>query len=218
MFAITLAIVASVHFATALSTYYNYARNGILPYNIIDGGISNEGQEPRIVYDNGTVTGRFADYTNQLHPYNYSAIASQELLDWVKEDEVDDHGNIVKPSMKSMAEGKMASEMAAIRLCILVCGRPYLIASLLALSPHSPHSPHSPSASGYSHHYFRKNCDSYQVGFMSNDPIDEVLEDISTGGHGCVALSIGGIVYVTFHITPFADKDDAKHAYSRRRS
>ena len=45
---------------------------------------------------------------------------------------------------------------------------------------------------------------------MSKYPIDEVLEDISTAGHGCVAVSIGGIVYVTFHLTPFADKDDDK--------
>jgi len=63
------------------------------------------------------------------------------------------------------------------------------------------------SAWGYSDYYLCKNCDSYRVGFMSKSPID-VLEDFDSGGHGAIAIRVDGIVYVTFHLTPFADTSD----------
>ncbi|GMH77848.1 hypothetical protein TrST_g12451 [Triparma strigata] len=60
-------------------------------------------------------------------------------------------------------------------------------------------------AFNYSDSYLCNNCDSYHVGFMSRSKI-KVLEDISTAGHGAIAARIDGIVYVTFHLTPFADQ------------
>ena len=98
-----LSIIAS---AASSPEGYDYVRNGVVSYNILDGAFSDEGQGPRIVYENGTVSGPFADYINQIQPYNYSVLAFQELLDWVEEDEVEDDGILIKPGMRSMAEGE----------------------------------------------------------------------------------------------------------------
>ncbi|GMH91329.1 hypothetical protein TL16_g12025 [Triparma laevis f. inornata] len=132
----------------------NYERRGVLTYNILDGGWSDEGQGPRLVLANGTASGPFANYIlSNVSPYN-NVVAFQELLNWSEDD------------MKSVTE-----------------------------------------AFGYSEHYLCQNCDGYHVGFMSRSKI-EVLKDISTGGHGAIAARIDGIVYVTFHLTPFTDTEE----------
>ena len=130
----------------------DYARSGVLTYNILDGGWSDCGRGPRLaVDDDGHASGPLADYVlSAVAPY-HDVVAFQELKNWSEDD------------MRRVAR-----------------------------------------AFNYSASYLCRNCDIYHVGFMARAEI-EVLEDISTAGHGAIAARIDGVVYVNFHLTPVAD-------------